>query len=182
MGRGASQNTVTDLSLRDLILRKARERTGDAFIDSILEEFLSLEGEMQSDHLRVDDLGDMRDGMSAAGMCDVMAVDFAAYCQQMHGVEVFLSEQYFEQPHAYNNNPGWLMHPEQLGYSPEEIRFLYQPEDEESYYNSLNHCANILEGSDGSVFLIDWTASQFGRREFPFVQKLEDGRWVRDWA
>lgn len=74
-------------------------------------------------------------------------------------------------------------HPLGSDWDPYDLN-LYGYEDRTEFGNPLDdsHQATFIESASGEIYMVDWTASQFGYREWPMVQRLgSGGDWERDW-
>jgi rubrerythrin len=100
----------------------------------------------------------LRDPNMSAGGCVEMARDMANFLKE-HGIAATTAQ----------TERGDDIFPQELGYGD-----LSHPDDGP-------HDLTIVERPSGT-YAIDWTASQYGYKEFPMVQRLNDKGWEREWA
>jgi len=132
------------------------ERSGDPELDALIEEFLDSEyyDETKPHDQPVRGLADFD---TAYGICSVVEEEFARFLVDQ-GITTIRSIEF----DSTDERQYW-------GYE--------EAGDWEGY-----HCVTAVE-HNGQIYLIDWTAAQFGYDEFPMVQRLdEQGVWQNKWA
>jgi hypothetical protein len=156
------------------------ERTGDPELDALIEKFieenpdLSEVGSRRYERLPGDlawSLDQMREPERAGGMCGVVSTVFGNYLKA-HGSR-----------YKATTNGNWSfmnqgVHPGY--YSPDELGYTDRPN---SGYGG--HCVVfILDEQDQPRYSIDFTAAQYGYKEFPMVQRLlpDANYWQRHWS
>ncbi len=103
---------------------------------------------------RVEDLSLLKLPNYASGRCQMVATDFTSYVKA-RGIEAETVQEDDEDP-------------------PYDKAFGYNDRSLDPGFG--NHFATVVH-SGRDVYTIDWTASQFGYREFPRIQKLLNGRY-----
>jgi hypothetical protein len=197
MARGTGHCSTTSTSPRGVAAAtrtpSGREQTGDPSLDAAIEAFkgyvLSRSESYEGDLDCYDEDGTLaselhpveklRDGAWALGICDLVADQFARFCQK-RGLAAYSPDN------PLPNGRNW----------PQGVKARYLDLDGElfdvygpartNYYAKVPkpglrvHQLTFAESADGQVFTIDFSASQYGFSEFPLVQRLgESGRWQR---
>jgi hypothetical protein len=137
------------------------ERTGDPKLDWLIEEFAN------HDMLWPDDeelpVRTMRNRRKAKGMCGEVTTAFQAFVWYETDGALY-PENAAMSDEADARSPTFA----QMGYGDR------QP-------GEPRHLVSKVEMPSGT-YLIDWTASQYGYKEFPLVQRLEGDQWQREWT
>jgi hypothetical protein len=133
------------------------ERTGIPALDALLAEY--------ADWAPV---ARMRDPERADGSCELVAT---------HLVDK-LRERGFDRPglEAYLSGDEWEgdeMVLERI--SPDDFGYQDRP-----LAGNNSHVVCLIDAGD-CLYSVDFTASQYGYREFPLVQRLKGGVWEREW-
>lgn len=103
--------------------------------------------------------GQLADPEFACGRCHLAARRFQRFLAKAEVLSLTLNET-----------------PDRLGYTDRPQESFYRPGQAYSY-----HTVVAVESISG-LFLIDWSASQFGYGEFPLIQRLSaDGTIERQW-
>lgn len=146
------------------------ELTGIAEIDLLIERF------QRDGH---EELGDgeqmaawLTQPWEAEGECAFVSCLFADYLVA-NGIRAYGSGRRVKAAdYPFPRNPllGSEHGPDDFGYQ-DRLRESSHPE----------HAVTIVEWESGEIFMIDWTASQFGYVEFPLVQRRDGNRWQRSW-
>lgn len=138
------------------------ERSGDPALDKLIEEFgpfyeqiaPRIQAEPGAEPLPT--LDHYRDPNASAGMCGSLAMLFEHYAQSK-GFDAQFSQAPYDTP-------------EGLGYT------------DRTNQGHDDHASVIVTVSSGK-YSIDFSASQYGYKEFPMVQRLDDnGGWQRQWT
>jgi hypothetical protein len=138
------------------------ERTGDPELDKLIEEFAN------HDMLWPDDealpISEMRDRRKAKGMCGEVTTAFQAFVWHETDGAIYPDNVEMSDGASDARSPTF----EEMGYGD------HKP-------GEPRHLVSKFEMPSGT-YLIDWTASQYGYKEFPMVQRLDAGQWQREWA
>jgi hypothetical protein len=141
------------------------ERSGVEAIDVAIEEFLAA-GVWQVEVmdwfqdcyvLRECPLAELRSPLGARGKCVHLTYDFNELAQA-RGLDA-------SSPLDADGRP-ITVSPEALGYGDRRLGGLAE------------HTVSLLRWQE-ETYSVDFTAAQYGYREFPLVQRYADGRWLR---
>ena len=141
------------------------ERTGQTYLDALIDEFQH-EGVW---HVEIYDWSEDRHVTKARPLVELRA-PHAARGQCIHVADEFnrfLRERGVAAGLPLVNGRPMLVVPEALGYANRPRGGLSE------------HTLSIVR-SGSEIYSIDWTASQYGYKEFPLIQRLENGSWRRD--
>jgi hypothetical protein len=147
-----------------------KEKTGVQEIDEVITHFLTRgHPELNSG---TEGILWLQDPWEAEGECSYVSCLFAQILVE-RGIRAYDSgRKVKEADYPFLRNPllGSSHSPDDFGYQDR----LREPEAHPE------HSATICESERGDIFLIDWTAAQYGYSFFPFVQKRQGNIWLRD--
>jgi hypothetical protein len=161
-GKSFAQNQIPYQDLGTARTSMA-QHTGDPELDALIEEFKQSECKAHSTapSLPVDR---WRNRDDALGNCNDASLHFAQFLN-MRGINAYGTET----TRAEENFGEGITTPEWVGYHD-------RPEKGDS-----GHEVVIVE-KDGKTYSVDWTAAQYGYKEFPMVQLLTPQGWNRSFG
>lgn len=127
-------------------------RTGNVEIDELLDSFVKARISVRVDRRALAMPTPVKVVAAQPGMCQVLADKFEDWAARRvgEGWRVYASS---------------LHSPDAHGYSDRTIE------------GFPNHSSSIIEAPDGTRYLIDWSASQYGYSELPLVQRsIDEGK------
>lgn len=161
-----SMATQTGEPKLDKLIKEYKQENPD-ICDNSLDSFSYEEGRYDPSEIDGEDWWELNDHawQNSTGKCGDVANHFAMWLKNK-GYKTWVT--------GGEDHPliGMDTTPDALGYSD-------RTEPGNPYDES--HVATFVQGENG-VYMIDWTASQFGYREFPMVQKLDNKNWQREWT
>lgn len=104
-------------------------------------------------------LSDLRDPEKAEGECSTASSEFEKYLRDQHGLKMYAFALGAEEIHLLENEERFTT-PDQWGYSDR-----IKPGLDE-------HTATLICSGD-HIYMIDFTAAQYGYEDFPMIQELE---------
>lgn len=140
------------------------ERSGDPELDALIERYLQQNRSPipNANKLGVQPLEMLRNPQYSWGYCTFLADDFASFLRQ-YGIDAQSSD--LADTYLFYNDV------DEVNPDPDD-----QP---------IDHAVTLVS-KNGQTYSIDWTASQYGYKEFPMVQRLDydpegTGEW-NDWG
>lgn len=162
------RNEIMSYGREERVARRVKamaERTGDPELDSLINRFMEEEYEYLCGGERdPDNRMDYRKPEDAAGECAEVSEFFANWLIEQ-GIDAQVSGDRIVDDELTED----YLSPEDFGYHDRAI-----PGFE-------NHSATIV-WKDGHEYMVDFTASQYGYKEFPMVQRLDGDKWQREWT
>jgi hypothetical protein len=168
------------------------ERTGEPEIDALIESFIEKNPEVAHCILDIPldpptvPLKELRHPGWASNKCGEVSALFADWCEENGYPAHSYQTAGIERDHPLFDTNAIAFGEQQPVYHPDFWGY-----QDRMYQGVPGHDVTLIQGQSGIWYMVDWSAAQYGYKEFPMVQRIDDveglapedrPQWERKWS